>query len=59
METIQAAEQIDALKGYAKVLGDKLQLTQRILGELMPFAMKGDYERFSSRCHYFLWSSLA
>ena len=31
METIQAASQLDALKGYAKILGDKLQLTQKFL----------------------------
>ena len=54
METIQAAGQIDALKGYAKVLGDKLQLTQKILGELMPFAMKGDYERFLADATIFM-----
>lgn len=54
METIQAAEQIDALKGYAKVLGDKLQLTQKILGTLMPFAMKGDYERFLADATIFM-----
>ena len=54
METIQAAGQIDALKGYAKVLGDKLQLTQKILGSLMPFAMKGDYERFLADATIFM-----
>lgn len=54
METIQAAGQIDALKGYAKILGDKLQLTQKILGELMPFAMKGDYERFLADATIFM-----
>ena len=54
METIQAAGQIDALKCYAKVLGDKLQLTQKILGELMPFAMKGDYERFLAYATIFM-----
>ena len=54
METIQAAGQIDALKGYAKVMGDKLQLTQKILGTLMPFAMKGDYERFLADATIFM-----
>ena len=54
METIEAASQIDALKGYAKVLGDKLQLTQKILGTLMPFAMKGDYERFLADASIFM-----
>ena len=54
METIQAAGQLDALKGYAKILGDKLQLTQKILGHLMPFAMKGDYERFLADASIFM-----
>ena len=54
METIQAASQFDALKGYAKILGDKLQLTQKILGHLMPFAMKGDYERFLADASIFM-----
>ena len=54
METIQAASQLDALKGYAKILGEKLQLTQKILGHLMPFAMKGDYERFLADASIFM-----
>ena len=54
METIQAASQLDALKGYAKILGDKLQLTQKILGHLVPFAMKGDYERFLADASIFM-----
>ena len=54
METIQAASQLDALKGYAKILGDKLQLTKKILGHLMPFAMKGDYERFLADASIFM-----
>ena len=54
METIQAANQLDALKGYAKIMGDKLQLTQKILGHLMPFAMKGDYERFLADASIFM-----
>lgn len=54
METIQAATQLDSLKGYAKILGDKLQVTQQILGHLMPFAMKGDYERFLADASIFM-----
>lgn len=54
METIQAASQLDSLKGYAKILGDKLQVTQQILGHLMPFAMKGDYERFLADASIFM-----
>jgi len=44
--TIQAAMTHDELKPYAKDLMDKLGLTQKVLGGLMGFAMKGDYERY-------------
>lgn len=53
-KTIEAAAQIDALKGYAKTLGDKLQVTQQILTSLLPHAMKGDYERFLADASIFM-----
>ena len=53
-KTIEAAAQIDALKGYAKTLGDKLQITQQILTSLLPHAMKGDYERFLADASIFM-----
>jgi len=46
MKTIQEASKVEGLQSYAKTLGAKLQLTQKVLGHLMPHAMKGDYERY-------------
>ena len=54
MKTIEEAAQVDDLKGYAKVMGDKLQLTQQILTSLMPHALKGDYERFLADASIFM-----
>lgn len=45
-ETIQAAMTHDELKPYAKDLMDKLGMTQKVLGGIMGFAMKGDFERY-------------
>lgn len=45
-ESIQAAMTFDELKPYANKLAEKLGVTQKVLGKLMGFAMKGDYERF-------------
>ncbi|MGB1972107.1 MAG: acyl-CoA dehydrogenase [Flavobacteriaceae bacterium] len=52
--SIQAAGQYDALKGYAKTLGEKLHLTQKILETLMPHAIKGDYERYLADASVFM-----
>ena len=49
-----SSEILDALKGYAKTLGDKLQITQQILTSLLPHAMKGDYERFLADASIFM-----
>ena len=54
MKTIQAASQHEDLKKYAGVLGGKLKLTQKVLGHLMPHAMKGDYERFLADATMFM-----
>ena len=54
MKTIQAASQVESLQGYAQVLGGKLKLTQKVLGHLMPHAMKGDYERFLADATIFM-----
>jgi len=48
MQSIQAALTFSELKPYAKILGDNLKRNQEILEFLMPFAMKGQYERFLS-----------
>jgi len=46
MQTIQEASKYDALKPYGKILGEKLQLAQKVIGYLVGFAQKGDYESF-------------
>lgn len=51
---IKAAMTYDELKPYAAKLGEKLQLTQKVLGKLMPFAMKGQYERYLSDATLFM-----
>lgn len=54
MTSIQQASQIESLRPFAKILGDKLQLTQKVLGHLMPFAMKGNYERYLADASIFM-----
>ena len=44
--TIEKASQDDELKKWASSLNDQLDQSQKILFHLMPFALKGDYERF-------------
>lgn len=52
--TITAASQYDDLKPYATKLKGKLKLTQEVLGFLMPFAQKGDYERYLADANLFM-----
>ena len=54
MQTIMLASKDDELKGYAGVLGDKLKLSQKVLTNLMPFAMKGNYERYLADSNLFM-----
>ena len=54
MQTIQLASKDDDLKKYAAILSEKLQLSQKVLGHLMPFAMKGNYERYLSDANLFM-----
>lgn len=54
MKTIQEASSVESLQSYAKTLGQKLQLTQKVLGHLMPHAMKGDYERYLADASVFM-----
>ena len=54
MKTIQEASGVESLQTYAKTLGGKLQLTQKVLGHLMPHAMKGDYERYLADASVFM-----
>ncbi len=48
MQTIQSASKYDDLRGHASKLGEKLQLAQKVIGFLVGFAQKGDFERFLS-----------
>lgn len=48
METIRRASKYEDLQPYATKLGEKLQLTQKVIGFLVGFAKKGDYQRFLS-----------
>jgi alkylation response protein AidB-like acyl-CoA dehydrogenase len=54
MQTIIKASKDDELKEYAAILGDKLKLSQKVLGHLMPFAMKGNYERYLADANLFM-----
>ena len=54
MQTITLASSDDELKKYGAVLSDKLKLSQKVLGHLMPFAMKGNYERYLADANLFM-----
>jgi butyryl-CoA dehydrogenase len=53
-ESIEAAMTFDDLKPYANVLMEKLGIVQKVLGFLMPFAMKGEHERYLSDATHFM-----
>ncbi len=53
-DTINAAYNFDELKPYAAKLGTKLELTQEVLDFLMPFAKKGNYERYLADANLFM-----
>jgi len=54
MATIEEAHTFEELRPYADILAKKLSQNQEILGFLVPFAMKGDHERFLSDATLFL-----
>ncbi|WP_298782083.1 acyl-CoA dehydrogenase [uncultured Polaribacter sp.] len=54
MQTIIIASKDDELKDYATILGDKLKNSQKVLEHLMPFAMKGNYERYLADANLFM-----
>jgi butyryl-CoA dehydrogenase len=54
MASIQKASKINNLQSYAQELGKKLQLTNAILDFLLPFAKKGDYERYLADANLFM-----
>jgi len=53
-QTISQAMAFDELKPYARQLAEKMQLSQKVLGFLLPFAAKGEYERFLSDATVFM-----
>ena len=53
-KTIEKANQDDELKEWASSLNDQLNESQKILFHLMPFAIKGDYERFLADASIFM-----
>lgn len=53
-KTILAASKDEDLKQYATILGDKLKQSQKVLSHLMPFAMKGNYERYLADANLFM-----
>jgi hypothetical protein len=54
MSVIKEASEFSELVPYANKLGAKLKLVEEVLQFLMPFAQKGDYERFLSDATVFM-----
>ncbi|MDW3211355.1 MAG: acyl-CoA dehydrogenase [Reichenbachiella sp.] len=53
-ETIKLAISKEELKSYATTLGANAQLIQTTLGHLVPFAMKGNHERYLADATIFM-----
>jgi len=53
-DTIKTSTAYNDLAPFAKTLGESLMLVQQVLGQLMPIAKKGDYERFLSDATIFM-----
>jgi len=53
-KTIDKANQDNELKEWASSLSNRLDQSQKILFHLMPFAIKGDYERFLADASIFM-----
>ncbi|MDX2286115.1 MAG: acyl-CoA dehydrogenase [Bacteroidia bacterium] len=53
-KTIREASAYEDLRKQAGILGEKLKATQEILMHLMPFAMKGDIERYLADATLFM-----
>mgnify|MGYP003109634447 FL=1 len=54
LHTITTAMEFDDLRSSAKILGEKIKLTRSVLEFLMPFAKKGNYERYLSDANLFM-----
>ena len=53
-ETIKKASNFDELQPFANTLLENLGLAQKVIGVLMPHAMKGNYERFLADATVFM-----
>jgi len=53
-ETIKNSTAFDELQPYANTLLENIGLVQKVIGTLMPHAMKGDYERFLADATVFM-----
>jgi len=51
---IEAANTYDELKPYAKALGSKMQDIQEVMEYLIPYALKGEYEKFLADASVFM-----
>lgn len=54
LNTITLAMEFEELNPSARILGDKIKLTREVLDFLMPFAKKGNYERYLSDANLFM-----
>ena len=54
LHTITAAMEFNGLRSSAKSLADKIKLAREVLDFLMPFAKKGNYERYLSDANLFM-----
>ncbi len=54
IESIKAAQTFDELKPHAQELSNRLKLVQDVMAKLLPFAMKGQFERYLSDATVFM-----
>jgi len=54
MASISKAKSYDVLTPYAEKLESRIGSIQKVLSHLMPFAMKGDYQRFTADANLFM-----
>ena len=54
LKTIIASKNKKELEPYGNILGEKLQQTKQILDFLMPFAAKGNFERYLADANLFM-----
>jgi len=54
MDTIGEARDHAELSAYAEILEKRIGLLSKVIGHLLPFAMKGDYQRFTADANLFM-----